>query len=59
MKYDLKVMYAGQQFTVTNLEMDDETLVDESTQTGREMNDEGVAEDFFENVMLEVIRLAW
>ena len=62
MKYDLVVIYAGQELVFKNLEHDDEQLVDEDTPSGkawgRNENNSRIIENFMENFMCEVKRHA-
>ena len=55
MKYDLIVRYAGQERIFTDVEMDDEVLVDESyNPEGREANLERLIDHFFMNVSFDL-----
>ena len=52
MKVNISIEYHGQSATFEGIEIDDEKLVDESNSKGVEMNDEIIAEEFYNWFMI-------
>ena len=52
MKVNISIEYHGRSATFEDIEFDDEKLVDESNPKGVEMNDEIIAEEFYNWFMI-------
>ena len=52
MRVNISIEYRGRSATFEDIEIDDEKLVDESNPKGVEMNDEIIAEEFYNWFMI-------